>query len=201
MIIKKLVFATSNSNKVREVQAILGDIFKIENLESIGCFEEIPETQPTVKGNALQKARYVVENYKVDCFAEDTGFEIDALGGEPGVYSARYAGKERDAEANMALVLKKMEGQTNRQARFRTVIALVLDKKEYTFEGVINGVVSTHKKGNNGFGYDPIFIPDGYSQSFGQIDIKEKNGISHRCLLYTSPSPRDLSTSRMPSSA
>ena len=176
----KLVFATNNPGKLAEVQKMLPDSIELLSLKDIECFDDIEETATTLDGNAKIKANYITEKFGFNCFADDTGLEVEALNGAPGVYSARYAGKERDAEANMALVLKKMEGQTNRQARFRTVIALVLDKKEYTFEGVINGVVSTHKKGNNGFGYDPIFIPDGYSQSFGQIDIKEKNGISHR---------------------
>ncbi len=177
---QKLVFATSNSNKVKEVQAILGDNFEIVSLKDLGCFEEIPETQDTVKGNALQKAWYVVEKYNISCFAEDTGFEVDALGGEPGIYAARYAGEEKNAEANMALVLKKMKGVEERTAKFRTVIALVLDKEEYTFEGILKGTISTQKMGTNGFGYDPLFIPDGYSQSFGQIDVNVKNAISHR---------------------
>jgi len=175
-----IVFATGNQNKVKEVNELLDDGIEIASLKSIGCDEDIPETQPTIEGNALQKARYVVDNYKVDCFAEDTGLEIEALNGEPGVFSARYAGEQRDSEANMALVLEQLKDQTNRKAHFKTVVALSLNGKEYLFEGIAKGEISTKKKGEKGFGYDPIFIPEGYDKSFAQMSSVEKNAISHR---------------------
>lgn len=175
-----IVFATGNANKVREVLELLGEGISIINLKDIGCEEDIPETQPTIEGNALQKARYVLDNYQQDCFAEDTGLEIEVLNGEPGVFSARYAGAQRDSEANMALVLEKLEGQTNRKAHFKTVIALIFDGKEITFEGIAKGHIAKAKKGEEGFGYDSIFIPEGYDISFAQMSSKEKNIISHR---------------------
>ncbi|MFT6148019.1 MAG: XTP/dITP diphosphohydrolase [Saprospiraceae bacterium] len=175
-----IVFATGNANKVREVLELLGEGISIINLKDIGCEEDIPETQPTIEGNALQKARYVLDNYQQDCFAEDTGLEIDVLNGEPGVFSARYAGAQRDSEANMALVLEKLEGHTNRKAHFKTVIALILNGKEITFEGIVKGYIAEAKKGEKGFGYDSIFIPEGYDISFAQMSSKEKNIISHR---------------------
>lgn len=175
-----IVFATGNANKVREVLELLGEGISIISLKDIGCEEDIPETQPTIEGNALQKARYVLDNYQQDCFAEDTGLEIEVLNGEPGVFSARYAGAQRDSEANMALVLEKLKGQTNRKAHFKTVIALILDGKEITFEGIAKGHIAEAKKGEEGFGYDSIFIPEGYDISFAQMSSKEKNIISHR---------------------
>ena len=175
-----IVFATSNVNKVREVSALLDGNIEIVSLEDIGCTEEIPETQPTIEGNALQKARYVRDNYKIDCFAEDTGLEITALNGEPGVYSARYAGEDKDSEANMAKVLTKLEGKSDRTAQFKTVVALTLNEKEYTFEGVCKGHIATAKSGHQGFGYDPIFIPEGYDVSFAEMSAEDKNRISHR---------------------
>ena len=175
-----IVFATANPNKVREVLALLDDGVRIVSLKDIGCEEDIPETQPTIEGNALQKARYVKDNYKIDCFAEDTGLEINALGGEPGVYSARYAGEAKDSEANMAKVLAKLEGKTDRTAQFKTVVALTLNNEEFTFEGICKGQIATSKSGAGGFGYDPIFIPDGYNISFAEMAASEKNKISHR---------------------
>ena len=175
-----IVFATSNVNKVREVSALLDGNIEIVSLEDIGCTEEIPETQPTIEGNALQKARYVRDNYKIDCFAEDTGLEITSLNGEPGVYSARYAGEDKDSEANMAKVLTKLEGKSDRTAQFKTVVALTLNEKEYTFEGVCEGHIATAKSGHQGFGYDPIFIPEGYDVSFAEMSAEDKNRISHR---------------------
>lgn len=175
-----ILFATANPNKVREVLELLDDGINIVSLKEIGCYEDIPETQPTIEGNALQKARYVIDNYKVDCFAEDTGLEIEALNGEPGVYSARYAGEKRDSEANMALVLKKLEGKTNRKAHFKTVVALSINGEEFTFEGIAKGHIATSKSGMKGFGYDPIFIPEGYDISFAEMSQEEKNKISHR---------------------
>lgn len=175
-----IVFATANPNKIREVLALLDEGVRIVSLKDIGCEEDIPETQPTIEGNALQKARYVKDNYKIDCFAEDTGLEINALGGEPGVYSARYAGEAKDSEANMAKVLAKLEGKTDRTAQFKTIVALTLNNEEFTFEGICKGQIATSKSGAGGFGYDPIFIPDGYNISFAEMAASEKNKISHR---------------------
>lgn len=176
----KIVFATGNPNKVREINQILDNEIEIIGLKDIGCLEEIPETQPTIEGNALQKARYVYENYQVNCFAEDTGLEIEALNGEPGVRTARYAGEAKDADANMAKALRLLEGESNRAAQFKTVIALILDGKEYTFEGIAKGTITTSKIGDQGFGYDPIFLPDGSELTFAQMDKAQKNAISHR---------------------
>ncbi|MEM6700331.1 MAG: non-canonical purine NTP diphosphatase [Bacteroidota bacterium] len=176
----KIVFATRNLNKVREINEIFDDAIEIIGLDDIGCTKEIPETQKTIQGNALQKARYVKRNFEVDCFSEDTGLEVDALHGEPGVITAHYAGPERNADANMAKVLGKLIGQKDRGAQFRTVIALILDGKEYTFEGIARGHIAMQKQGEKGFGYDPIFIPEGYEQSFAELSAEEKNRISHR---------------------
>lgn len=173
-----LVFATNNVNKVKEVNAMLGDL-EVVSLKAINCTEEIPETTGTIPGNALQKARYVRDNYQVDCFAEDTGLEIDALNGEPGVDTAFYSGS-RDANANMQKVLDNLKDKNNRGAQFRTVVALVRDGKEYRFEGICRGTISTKQRGAQGFGYDPIFIPDGYQTTFAEMDAAEKNKISHR---------------------
>lgn len=176
----KIVFATNNPNKVREINEILGNSVQIVGLKDIGCTEEIPETQDTIKGNALQKAHYVKDNYGYDCFAEDTGLEIDALGGAPGVHTAYYAGPARDANANMAKALAKLSDKDDRGAQFKTVIALILNGEEHTFEGIARGTIATAKMGVGGFGYDPIFVPDGYEQSFAQMEAAEKNVISHR---------------------
>lgn len=179
-MMKTLVFATSNPNKIREVKALLPSEFQVKSLLDIGCNEEIPETSPTIAGNALQKARYVRENFQLDCFSEDTGLEIEVLDGEPGVYTARYAGPARDANANMDLVLNKLQGKANRKARFKTVIALILNEQEYTFEGIVNGEIALQKTGKKGFGYDPIFIPENYNRTFADMTEQEKNKISHR---------------------
>lgn len=179
---KKLVFATNNSHKLQEVSKILGDNLELVNLHDINCQEDIPETADTLEGNALLKARYIKEHYGFDCFADDTGLEVEALNNAPGVYSARYAGPGHDAQANMRKLLCEMEGKENRKARFRTVIALILDGKEYLFDGIINGVITAEKKGESGFGYDPIFIPDGYTQTFAELGDDIKNTISHRAL-------------------
>ena len=179
--IKQLIFATGNPNKIREVAEMLfGQQIQVKSMKEIGCEEDLPETQETIIGNALQKARYLHTHYQRNCFAEDTGLEIDCLNGEPGVYSARYAGENRDAEANMALVLSKMQNCQDRSARFRTVIALILDGQEHTFEGIVEGSIALQKSGTAGFGYDPVFIPDGYSISFAEMGSAEKNKISHR---------------------
>jgi XTP/dITP diphosphohydrolase len=175
-----LVFATGNPHKISEVEALLGEQYEIKSLKDIGCEEDIPETSPTIEGNALQKARYVVEHYGFDCFSEDTGLEVTALNGEPGVYSARYAGAGKDPEANIDLLLKKLEGTENREARFRTVIALIQNGEEHTFEGIVKGRITRNRQGKGGFGYDPVFIPEGYERSFAEMSRSEKNAVSHR---------------------
>ena len=176
----ELVFATNNPHKLKELQALLGDEFHLLGLKDIGCLEEIPEEQPTLEGNARQKAFFIFEKYGYPCFADDTGLEIEALDGEPGVYSARYAGEEKDAEANMKKVLQRMVKIKNRKARFRTVISLVTDGKEKQFEGAVAGEITRKKRGHSGFGYDPIFLPEGYQETFAEMDLSRKNAISHR---------------------
>ncbi|MCW3070123.1 MAG: deoxyribonucleotide triphosphate pyrophosphatase [Bacteroidetes bacterium] len=178
----ELVFATGNSNKVAEIQQLVPSVVKLLSLKEINCSEEIPETQPAIEGNASQKAFYVYENYGQNCFADDTGLEVEALDGRPGVYSARYAGEEKNADLNMDKILAELDGVSNRKARFKTVISLVMDGKEQQFEGVVNGVILHEKKGGKGFGYDPIFQPDGYSKSFAEMGLEEKNKISHRAI-------------------
>lgn len=177
---KEIVFATSNPNKIREVKELLKDRVSLLGLKDINCTEEIPETTNTIEGNALQKARYVYEHYNVNCFSEDSGLEIDALNGAPGVHTAYYAGPERDPDANMALVLEQLYNIVERGAQFKTVIALILDNQEYTFTGIARGKIALERTGNKGFGYDPIFIPNGYTHTFAEIDAKTKNSISHR---------------------
>jgi len=176
----KLVFATNNQHKLKELQAILGGHFELLSLKDIGCEEEIPEEQPTLEGNARQKAEYIYERYGYSCFADDTGLEIDALNGEPGVYSARYAGEAKDPQANMDKVLAKLKNEGNRKARFRTVISLALDGDEKQFEGIVEGEITRKKRGGSGFGYDPVFLPNGYEQTFAEMDLSDKNEISHR---------------------
>lgn len=175
-----LVFATNNPHKAREVEQILGGEFQVKTLRDIGCLEEIEETEPTLEGNALLKARCVKERYGYDCFSEDTGLEVEALGGAPGVHTARYAGEEKNPEANIALLLKNLEGRGNRRARFRTVIALAMNGREWLLEGVCEGHIATEKRGAGGFGYDPVFIPDGFEQTFAELGDDVKNRISHR---------------------
>lgn len=177
---KSIVFATNNANKIREVQALLGNKYQFLSLEDVSCTEEIPETSPTIPGNALQKARYLNENYQHDCFSEDTGLEVDALDGAPGVITARYAGPERDALANMQKLLHELSAHQDRSAQFRTVIALILDGQEHLFEGIVRGKISASQQGDGGFGYDPVFIPDGHTRTFAQMSADEKNAISHR---------------------
>ena len=176
----ELVFATNNKHKLDELQAILGDQFKLLSLKDIGCTEDIPEDKPTLEGNATQKSRFVFNKYGYNCFADDTGLEIEALNGEPGVYSARYAGEERSAEANMNKVLQKLAKIKNKKARFRTVISLIINGTENQFEGIVEGEIVLEKKGASGFGYDPIFKPDGYRKTFAEMNLAEKNKISHR---------------------
>lgn len=176
----KLVFATNNRHKLDEVRAIVGDNIDILSLNDIDCHDDIPETAETLQGNALIKARYIYEKYGMDCFADDTGLEVDALGGEPGVYSARYAGDECNSEANMLKLLQNLTGKNDRKAQFRTVIALIINGEEKLFNGIVKGTITEEKMGNSGFGYDPIFIPEGYSESFAQMSSEMKNSISHR---------------------
>ncbi|MDD2611534.1 MAG: non-canonical purine NTP diphosphatase [Bacteroidales bacterium] len=178
----KVVFATNNIHKIAEVSDILCSEIKLLSLKDIGCFDELPETQNTIEANALQKARYVYEKFGMDCFADDTGLEVEILKGAPGVYSARYAGEDCNSENNIQKLLLKMDGETNRNACFRTVAALILDGKEYLFEGKISGRILTEKHGTDGFGYDPVFLPDGYDLSFAQMGMELKNRISHRAL-------------------
>lgn len=176
----KLVFATNNKHKLEEVRAILGNRIEVLSMNDINCHDDIPETADTLEGNALIKARYIYEKFGVDCFADDTGLEVDVLGGEPGVYSARYAGEECNPEANMHKLLHNLTGKNNRNAQFRTVIALIIKGEEKLFNGIVKGNISCEKMGNAGFGYDPIFIPEGFSESFAQMSSDMKNSISHR---------------------
>ena len=177
----KIVFATNNKHKLEEIKDILGKDFEIVSLDEIGCHEDIPETGLTLEENARQKSSYVVEHYGQNCFADDTGLEVDALKGEPGVHSARYAeGTDHDSEANMRKLLSKMANVKDRTARFRTVISLIINGVEHQFEGRVEGRIATEKHGKEGFGYDPIFIPEGYDKSFAELGEEVKNQISHR---------------------
>ena len=179
----KIVFATNNKHKLSEIRDILGNEIEVLSLEEINCHADIPETSDTLEGNALQKAHYVYDNYHISCFADDTGLEVDALGGEPGIYSARYAGNNHDSEANMTKLLAKLGDNKNRKARFRTVIALILDGKnveEKIFEGIVEGSIIKERRGGEGFGYDPIFQPEGYNHTFAELGSDIKNKISHR---------------------
>ena len=183
MMKRKLVFATNNAHKLEEVSAILGDQVELLSLNDIGCQADIPETAETLEGNALLKSSYIYKNYHLDCFADDTGLEVEALNGAPGVYSARYAGGEgHDAQANMLKLLHELDGKENRKAQFRTAISLILDGKEYLFEGVIKGEIIKEKRGDSGFGYDPVFMPEGYDRTFAELGNDIKNQISHRAL-------------------
>jgi XTP/dITP diphosphohydrolase len=176
----QLVFASNNQNKIKEIQQLLPESIEILSLEAIGCHEEIPETADTIEGNAILKANYVKEKYGYDCFADDTGLEVAALNGEPGVYSARYAGEQRNAEDNMKLLLENLLEKTDRTAQFKTVIALNLNGEQQLFTGIAKGQITTEKSGNQGFGYDPIFQPEGYQETFADIALETKNQISHR---------------------
>lgn len=180
----ELVFATNNEHKREEVQALMSSKIQLKSLVDIGCCEDIPETGTTFKENAKQKTDYLVQRFSVDCFGDDSGLEIDALYGEPGVISARYSGS-RDMDKNIELVLEKMTGIRDRRARFRTVISLYLHATQYFFEGVVEGKITTAPIGTKGFGYDPIFVPDGYDQSFAEMSLAEKNSISHRSIAIT----------------
>lgn len=176
----KLVFATNNKHKLEEIQSLLGNKIQLLSLNDIGCDEEIPEDYDTLEENALQKAEYIFKKFKINCFADDTGLEINALKGKPGVLSARYAGENKNSEENTKKVLKELVEEKNRDARFRTIISLIIDGKIYSFEGIVNGEILTEKHGNAGFGYDPIFKPKGYAVSFAEMSLEEKNKISHR---------------------
>lgn len=178
---KQLVFATNNAHKLEEIRAILGDSIEILSLADIHCHADIPETADTLEGNARQKSRYVYEHYGLDCFADDTGLEVESLGGAPGVYSARYAdGQGHDSQANMNKLLKEMEEKNNRKAQFRTIISLIEKGEERQFEGIVKGQITREKRGESGFGYDPIFQPDGYETTFAELGNDIKNRISHR---------------------
>ena len=180
---KKIVFATNNRHKLDEVEAILGHKFELISLKEVGCHEDIPETGETLEENALQKARYVYSHFHTDCFADDTGLEVEALNGAPGVYSARYAGGNgHDSEANMRKLLQELEGVENRKARFRTVFALIVNGKEHLFEGIVNGTIIKVRRGTSGFGYDPVFVPNGYDKTFAELGDDIKNRISHRAV-------------------
>ena len=175
----KLVFATNNQHKIKEVQAMLTN-FDIISLADINCFEDIPETANTLEGNAILKANFITEKYGLDCFADDTGLEVEALNNEPGVYSARYAGEDNNAEANMNKLLNNLKKNLNRKAQFKTAIALNIQGKQFIFEGICKGTILTEKRGESGFGYDPIFMPDGYKTSFAEMAMNEKGSVSHR---------------------
>ncbi|TDE52931.1 non-canonical purine NTP diphosphatase [Flavobacterium sp. GT3P67] len=176
----QLVFASNNKNKILEIQSILPDTIEILSLESIGCYEDIPETAETIEGNAILKANYVTQKYGYNCFADDTGLEVDSLNGEPGVYSARYAGEQRNSDDNMNKLLECLSNKSNRKAQFKTVIALNLNGKQDLFTGIARGEITLEKSGNQGFGYDPIFKPEEYQETFAQLSLDIKNKISHR---------------------
>lgn len=178
----QLVFASNNKNKIKEIQLLLPTTMQLLSLEDIGCHEEIPETSNTIEGNAIEKANYVTEKYGYNCFADDTGLEVGALDGEPGVYSARYAGEQRDANDNMDKLLANLEDKTNRNAQFKTVIALNIDGNQTLFTGIIKGKIIEKKIGTNGFGYDPVFVADNYTKTFAELTLEEKSVISHRGL-------------------
>lgn len=178
---RKLVFATNNAHKLEEIRAILGDQVEILSLKDINCHVDIPETADTLEGNAWLKAAYIYENYGLDCFADDTGLEVEVLNGAPGIYSARYAGGEgHDSEANMKKLLAEMEGKSNRKAQFRTAICLIEKGEKQLFEGIVKGQIIENRRGDSGFGYDPVFVPEGYTETFAEMGSEEKNKISHR---------------------
>ena len=180
----KLVFATQNENKAKEIQSLLPEYFKIITLKDIRCFDEIPETAETLEGNSLLKASFISETYNLNCFADDTGLEIEALDNRPGVYSARYAGPEKSVAANINKVLLELEGKTARNAQFRTLITLILNKSTFSFEGIVRGEIISEKRGENGFGYDPIFVPEGEIRTFAEMSLEEKNKHSHRARAF-----------------
>ena len=177
---RKLVFVTNNAHKLEEISSILGGKMELLSLKDIQCTADIPETADTLEGNAIQKAEYIHRHYGLDCFADDTGLEVEALDGAPGVYSARYAGEGHDSEANMQKLLHNLEGKYNRKARFRTAICLIMDNEQHLFEGICRGEIIKEKRGGAGFGYDPIFVPEGYTETFAELGNDIKNTISHR---------------------
>ena len=176
----KIVFATNNAHKLGEVRQVVGEEFEIVSLRECGIVEDIPENEPTLEGNALAKARYIYNRTGLDCFADDTGLEVDALGGEPGVRSARYATDGHDDEANKRMLLERLKGSENRAAQFRTAVALIIGGKEYLFEGIVRGEIASEERGEGGFGYDPLFFPEGGELTFAQMSSEDKNAISHR---------------------
>lgn len=177
---KRILAATNNEHKLAEIRSAAGPDFSILSLEDVGCREELPETMDTLEGNSLQKATYIFEKYGIPCFADDTGLEVESLDGAPGVYSARYAGEQRNSDDNIDLLLKNLEGKTNRRARFRTVITLLDVTGPHVFEGIVSGSIIHQRRGNGGFGYDPVFQPDGFSKTMAEMTMSEKNAISHR---------------------
>jgi len=177
---KKIVIATNNVHKLEEIRAILGDQLELLSLKDIHCEVDIPETADTLEGNASQKARFIYDNYGLDCFADDTGLEVEALNGEPGVHTARYATEGHDTDANVRKLLHELKGKKNRKARFRTIVSLIEDGVEHQFEGIVNGTITTEKRGKNGFGYDPVFVPEGYDETFAELGVEVKNHVSHR---------------------
>lgn len=177
---RKLVFVTNNAHKLEEIKAILGEKIELLSLSDIGCHADIPETSDTIEGNARQKSQYIYEHYGLDCFADDTGLEVEALNGEPGVYSARYAGEAHDSQANMRKLLNEMKEKNNRKAQFRTIISLIEKGEERQFEGIVRGEITREAKGDGGFGYDPVFRPEGFELTFAQLGSEVKNKISHR---------------------
>ncbi|MDP4865177.1 MAG: non-canonical purine NTP diphosphatase [Crocinitomicaceae bacterium] len=180
----KLVFATQNQHKAAEIQALLPSEFEVLTLNDINISEDIPETADTLEGNASQKSHYILRHYSLDCFSDDTGLEIKAINSEPGVYSARYAGPSKNADENMNKVLEKLAGKSDRTAQFRTVISLILEGKEHIFEGVVKGSIISEKRGTDGFGYDPIFVPEGQNKTFAELSLDEKNKMSHRARAF-----------------
>jgi XTP/dITP diphosphohydrolase len=178
----KLIFASNNKNKLNEIRLLLPNNIELLSLEDIGCNVDIPETADTIEGNAILKANYVTSNFGYNCFADDTGLEVEAINGEPGVYSARYAGEQKNADDNINLVLNKLEKKANRRAQFKTIIALNIGDKQHLFEGIVKGRIIEEKKGDKGFGYDPIFVADGYNRTFAELTLGEKAAISHRGL-------------------
>lgn len=180
----KLVFATHNKNKLKEVQALLPDTFQLISLDELGCFTEIPETAETIEENAVLKANYVAQTYNLDCFADDTGLEVEALNGKPGVYSARYAGEEKNDEANIEKLLKDLQGKANRHAQFKTVVVLNINDRQYMFPGICKGILTSEKRGTGGFGYDAVFQPNGSEKTFAEMDLEEKSVVSHRGIAF-----------------
>lgn len=175
-----MCFATNNQHKLDEVRQLLGNQFEVVSLNDVGCDEDLKEEQTTLEGNSFQKAKYIYDQFNINCFADDTGLEVEALNGEPGVYSARYAGAQRNSDDNIDLLLNNLEGVSNRKARFRTVVTLILNNKTHQFEGIVSGKILSQRKGDKGFGYDPVFLPDGISKSMAELSAEEKNTISHR---------------------